>query len=317
MSIQDTEQSVAKLLKLSGERDTPSAARTAQARIAALESWQRMLEQNKKQVWRRKWLRVSFALAAGMACLLLLPYYLSAPVKTTAAHVVALEGKVSVAMGAEIHTGQQLVTDAGRVALSLGDSLSLRLDQHTTLRVDDVDHVTLLQGRVYVDSGGLSTNPSLTIATPAGDVQHLGTQFQVYVQGDITRVRVREGHVRLSSRNFIVQPIASGEELNIVGSQVTLQRGLPTYGSDWEWASIISPALDIENRPLAEFLAWMAREHGWQLRYTSESVQQRTHEIRLHGSIEQMNSTDIVERISLITGVPITSQEGVLLVGKQ
>lgn len=322
MNMRDPEQSIAQLLKLSGERHAPSAERAAQARKAVYESWQQMLEQNKKIIRRRRWLKASLALAACMAGLLVVSHHSLPPVTPTVARVVATEGDVSITTGADVHAGEQLVMNMGRVALTLGNSLSLRVDQHTKLRIDATDRVTLLRGRIYVDSGGLSTNATLMIMTPAGEVQHLGTQFQVYVQDDTTRVRVREGHVQLSSRRVNAQQvnaqqIASGEELQIVGSQVVLQRGLPTYGTDWEWASTIAPALDIENRPLAEFLTWMAREHGWQLRYANESVQQRTHEIRLHGSLEQMNSTDVVERISLITGVPIVSQEGVLLVGKQ
>ncbi len=314
MNPRESEQSVAKLLKLSGERDSPSAEGMAHARMAAQASWQRMLGQNKKILWHRSWLKISFAFAVGMACLLLISHNTTS-ITVVTAHVVDIEGDVSITPGAVIHAGQQLVTKNGRIALLLGDSLSLRLDQQTQLRIDDADHISLLQGRIYVDSGGLNARAALCIVTPAGEVRHVGTQFQVHVQGDTTQVRVREGHVQLSLHDTTAHYIAAGEELQVVGSQVVLRRGLPAYGADWEWAAAIVPALDIENRPLAEFLTWLAREHGWQLHYANDSLQQRTHEIRLHGSLERMNSNDLMEHISLITGVSIGSRDGILSVG--
>jgi ferric-dicitrate binding protein FerR (iron transport regulator) len=314
MNVHDPEQSVAKLLKLSGERGAPSAERMVQARIVARESWQRMLTQKNKAVWQRRWLKISLALVASVVGLLIISPRIASP-PATIARVIALEGEVSVTAGAEVHAGQQLVTENGRVALVLGDSLSLRLDQHTTLHINDAGRVTLLRGRVYVDSGGLNAHAELCIVTPAGEVKHLGTQFQVSVQDQTTQVRVREGHVQLSSHSTDAQYIAAGEEVQVVGSRTRLQHGLAGYGADWEWATMIAPAFDIENRPLPEFLAWMAREHGWQLHYANEALQRHAQEIRLHGSLERMSSNDVLERVSLITGVPITSRDGVISVG--
>jgi hypothetical protein len=93
------------------------------------------------------------------------------------------------------------------------------------------------------------------------------------------------------------------------------RRGLPAFGPDWEWSAGIAPPLEIENRPLAEFLAWMTREHGWQLRYGDDALQQRTHEIRLHGSLDRLDAVAMLERVSLVTGVPLREQDGVLWVG--
>ena len=78
---------------------------------------------------------------------------------------------------------------------------------------------------------------------------------------------------------------------------------------------MIAPALEIENRPLAEFVSWMAREHGWQVQYSDEALQHRTLDIRLHGSLDQMDSAAMLERVALVTGVPLTARDGVLWVG--
>lgn len=314
MTSHDSEQSLSKLLKFSGKRDVPSTERTEFARKAARDSWQRMLEKNNKpQIWRRHWLKFSIALAASLVCVLFIPFRTIPPV--IVAQVTAIEGDTPMVPGFKLSAGAQLTTDNSRIALTLGQSLSLRLDQHTKLRINDAGRVSLSEGRIYVDSGGLNSQVELCIVTPAGEVRHLGTQFQVSIQGDTTSVRVREGRVQLSSRDSHAQYISTAEELQVTGSHSMLQHGLSSYGVDWEWATAIAPILDIENRPLAEFLSWTAREHGWQLRYSSEALQQRTHEIRLHGSLTSMRSTEAMERISLITGVSIIAQDGALLVG--
>ena len=63
-----------------------------------------------------------------------------------------------------------------------------------------------------------------------------------------------------------------------------IESGLPSFGEEWEWAARMAPGFDIENRPLSEFLAWLVREHGWQLRFTDAQWQSRAQGIRLHGS---------------------------------
>jgi ferric-dicitrate binding protein FerR (iron transport regulator) len=216
----------------------------------------------------------------------------------------------------EVIAGTTLETTEGRVAFTLVDSLSLRMNRHTRLRFDSPAGVTLLAGDLYVDSGGVNTAGRLRIETPAGAVRHVGTQFQVFVTGANTRVRVREGRV-LFTPLAAGEPraVAAGDELRIADGRMELIRALPSYGADWEWTAAVAPPFDIESRPLAEFIAWAAREHGWQIRYASETVQQLTYEVRLHGALDQSNTEAMIERVSMITGIPLEAREGVLWVG--
>ena len=214
-----------------------------------------------------------------------------------------------------IHAGDTLLTNEGRVSLTFGDSLSLRIDRHTRVRFDGRDRVTLFAGTLYVDSGGINAVPALRIETPAGVVRHVGTQFQVQVAGPMTRVRVREGRVLLTPASGVTTDIAAGDELRVAGDDMHWRRGLPSFGAEWEWSAGIAPALDIENRPLAEFVTWMAREHGWQVRYGNEALQQRAFDIRLHGSLDRLDRDAMLERVALVTGVPLRANDGVLWVG--
>ncbi|HEU5134176.1 MAG TPA: FecR family protein [Steroidobacteraceae bacterium] len=317
---------IERLIKLAGGRDMPTPEGMERARLAAHESWSRML--SKPGLPRRSRLKtmLGFALAAGIAAVgVLLWTQRPAPaMPELVARIANLtgdallqgdRGEVIAHAALPIHTGATLTTRGGRVALTFGESLSLRIDRQTRLRFDSREQVTLLAGALYVDSGGINAVPALRIVTPAGAVRHVGTQFQVHVSGDVTVVRVREGRVLMSRASGAPADITAGDELRVSGGDLAWQRGLPSFGEDWEWSASVAPALDIENRPLAEFIAWVAREHGWQVRYGDETLQPRTLEIRLHGSLDQMESATMLERVSLVTGVPLHARDGVLWVG--
>jgi ferric-dicitrate binding protein FerR (iron transport regulator) len=327
MKLPESDRSIERLIKLAGERDMPSPEAMERARNEARQSFQHMLEQRPAAPSRRRVLAVRwFAVAATLAAVV--SYFsLQRPGQTPPARVAnfaTLQGELTLLessreipaqVGSPVHAGNTLTTRDGRVALTLGDALSLRVDRHTRLRFDGRERITLMDGSLYVDSGGVNTVPALRIDTPAGAVQHVGTQFQVTVAGDTTRVRVREGRVFLTRETGVATDIASGDELSIQGRDLQWRRGLASFGPEWEWSASIATPLDIENRPLSEFLAWITREHGWQLRHADATLQQRTYEIRLHGSLKQLDAAAMLERVSMVTGVPLSAHDGVLSVG--
>ena len=42
-------------------------------------------------------------------------------------------------------------------------------------------------------------------------------------------------------------------------------RSIDTTGASWAWVETLAPEVDIEDRPLEEFLDWVARETGRKL----------------------------------------------------
>jgi len=317
------EDSVERLVRLAGERDLPSPEATQRARAASEQAWRQMLARSAPRAARGRLLGLGLALAASLAAAWWFNRTATDSVMPLeVGRVIALQGNATslamdkewpVAVNEAVSTGNTLVT-RGRVALSLGGASSLRLDRNTRLRVDARDHVTLLAGSLYVDSGGLNASSSLRIATPAGEIGHIGTQFQVFVGDALTRVRVREGRVSVTS-DAGTQDLATGDALEVRGAERQVMRGLPAYGADWAWAASVAAALEIENRPLGEFLAWLAREQGWQLRYGSDALQEQAAQIRLHGALEGLDANGMIERVALITGVPLQMRDGVLWVG--
>ena len=322
----DPDRSIETLIRLAGEREMPSHEATTRARDAARESWRRMLADKPSRARPR----LPLALAAALM-LIVLGWYAwtqrePAPPPVLIARVVTVDGAARIARGrdlqlairaADLTTGAILQTGAGRAAVTIANALSLRLGYDTRLRFDGRDQVTLLQGSLYVDSGGLGIGPPLTIHTPAGEVRHIGTQFQIRVSGNATDIRVREGRVALQRGGVVARTIAAGDALEVRGSEERWQHGLPSFGAEWEWSASLAPPLAIEDRPLAEFLAWMAREHGWQLHFDDEALQRQAQGIHLHGSLEGLDADAMLERVALVTGVPLDLDEGVLWVGKR
>jgi ferric-dicitrate binding protein FerR (iron transport regulator) len=317
--------SIETLIRLAGGRELPTAEGMERARRAAAESWRRGLAQappRAVRTRRRVWL------ACAAAIVLVLTFHLvrreTAVQPVIVAHVSALEGVASLAdadaaravrLDSSVRAGDTL-SAWGRVAASIAGGLSLRLDRGARVTFSAADRVTLRAGTVYVDSGGLNAGPPLTIVTPAGEVTHVGTQFLVSVSADSTHVRVREGRVQFkASVGGAVSAIAAGDELDIRAGSSTLRHGAPAFGPAWDWQADVAPVLTVEDRPLAEFLAWLVRERGWQLRYADAALQQRAHEIRLHGSLAGLDTPAMLERVSLVTGLALDARDGVLSVG--
>jgi ferric-dicitrate binding protein FerR (iron transport regulator) len=315
------DSSIAQLVKLAGTRDMPSQSATERARTAAEAAWQRGLRQPSRPLrGRRLW--IPLALAASSVLFAVLVLNRPAPrAALVVASVVAVDadpsiqgGSAVLRAGARLHEGVTVSTGRGRAAFLLGDSLSLRVDRESQIAFVSGDRVRLAKGSVYVDSGGLNAASRLRIETPAGEVRHLGTQFLVSVEGAATRIRVREGRVELARPGAPAQDIAAGDGLDVEGARLQLLQGLASHGAGWEWVTSTAPAFDIENRPLSEFLAWVSREHGWQLAYRNEEIRVRAQDIRLHGTVSGLEVKAMLERIALITGVSLRVEAGVLQV---
>jgi hypothetical protein len=322
----DPSGQIESLLKIAGERDQPSAAGMARAREAARESWARSLAASAASSPSRSRRAWPFVLATAAGLLLAvfgLPWWRSAPPPVIVASVAHVEGDVRLAgtdqrlkPAATLRSGESLATGEGLVALSLGDTLSLRVGRDSRLRFETDGHVTLIEGAVYVDSGGLQRGTALRIETPVGEVRHVGTQFQVQVRGRLTRVQVREGRVVMTRKGSLPLDLAAGDLAETDGRDLRLERGMPSFGAEWEWAAMPGMVFDIENRPLSELLAWLAREHGWQLRHSDEVSPARVQEIRLHGSMQGLDAHAMIERASWVTGVTLSVRDGVLWVGE-
>ncbi len=153
----------------------------------------------------------------------------------------------------------------------------------------------------------------LEIWTPLGTARDIGTRFEVRVDDDTLRVRVRDGVVDVEN--------ASRSHRAEAGTEVRLEEGrverapLPTHGAVWDWTVAIAPAFALDGATLAHFLAWLERESGWQVTWASDDLARGAPEIDLFGpEIEHMSPDQALEAVMAITGLEAHREGNVVTV---
>jgi len=211
----------------------------------------------------------------------------------------------AIAGGALLRSGQDILARGGaRIALPIAGSL--RMAPGTDIEVLSDQLLKVVDGSLYVDiPPAFSATVRFAVQTPAGTFTHLGTQFQIAVQGDQTRVTVREGQVRWHS--------AAGDVVSAAGSQLLIDRQgvaksepVAVTGAGWNWAEALAAAFEIENQSLADFLRYIARETGRKVVYSSPDVERRAASTVLHGSIQEFTAVEALSAVMATTSLRFT-----------
>jgi ferric-dicitrate binding protein FerR (iron transport regulator) len=286
------DQEIARLLHLAGPRESAHPERVERVRSAVHARWRAEVRARRRR-WI-PWIAVPAAAAAGVAVFFLLAPRLRAPSPGAGASSLAVlerlrdpvtrGGGVGLKPGEEIEPGSEISTGAeGRAALRLASGASLRLDGGTTLRLVSGALLDLERGAVYIDSGE-ATDARVAVHTPSGTIRDVGTQFVVRLGEAGLVVAVREGSASLS-REGGVEEISAGTRLTAGPGGAISRAPVASYGPDWDWVMEIAPPFMVENRTLGEFLAWVSRETGRQVRFSDPGSAQERASIILHGSL--------------------------------
>ncbi len=227
-----------------------------------------------------------------------------------------LQGWKPAGAGLELKAGQSLETGSdGRAGLSLPGIASARLDHDTRVRLAAADRIVIERGTLYVDAGPRGQGSArFLVETPAGVVRHLGTQYEVRIDGAAVRLRVREGRVEWRSRAGAVVQGEAGEQLLIAASGDVERRPAPRYGETWEWLASTAPAIDIDGRPLAEFLAWAGRELGCEVVFATPALRQEASSIVVHGSVAGLAPRQALDAVLATTSVHGSLDQGIIFV---
>ena len=281
------------------------------------------------------WRRPAFALAASLAAVMITTWVVTtrtpvpAPVVATLSRISgAVESGAGtdwlpVSAGQTLIAGRELVTGPqGRAALNLQHGVTLRLDTDTRIALAGMDRILVKRGAVYLDAGA---SPSLAdpvrIDTVFGTTRHLGTQYEVRVTPPEMLVSVREGRVELTgaasaSQSTLARPIVAeaGEQL-VVQSTGAVTRGVIS-GQDahWNWISDVTPPFAIEQRRLTEFLVWVCRETGRELRFASPQVEQAAGQVILRGSITGLTPDAALTAVMATTSFDYSDENGRLTI---
>jgi ferric-dicitrate binding protein FerR (iron transport regulator) len=224
-----------------------------------------------------------------------------------------LRADLLLAAGSVLRAGQKLdVRGDSLIALEGGGNL--RVARASVIEVMTADGVRLHRGELYVDiPPGSRGSDRFLVVTPAGEFRHVGTQFAVAIVDGMTRLRVREGSVlwRASEGDSTVN---AGTEVVIDRNRTVTRRPIATAGRDWAWAESMAPDIEIENRPLQEFLEWFSRETGRKLVMTDESVRQQAAAIRMHGNVHGLSAMEALTAVMSATTLRFELPEGLIRV---
>ena len=215
---------------------------------------------------------------------------------------------------ARLHAGSELSTAGGsRLALAWVNGESVRVDQDSRLLLVSGTEISLLDGRIYVDSTADGANGvTLVIQTPSGPVRHIGTQYITAVSGGEVTISVREGEVSIGSGNDTWTAV-QGQRIRVTPDGHHSTTLIPTYGDDWQWTELVAPRFDTDGRSILEFLEWVGRETGRRIEFESIDAETMAAETRMHGNVdlEPLRAMELMLQTSdLVPSV----RDGVILV---
>lgn len=327
----DEDAGIERLLREVGRRDAPAPDVQADIRRAVHQEWRSIVERRTR---RKRWVGVAMAASLAVVGLsvALIFSQTSAPVvqpmvvasiakvhSDTHASVVQVSADGSlwrdVRAGEQLMSGAHLRTDATtRAALDFGNSLSMRIDSGSRLTLIAVDQVVLERGRVYVDAP-IAQHVPLTLQTRFGAIDHLGTQYQAQLTDDQLTVSVREGRVAIAAQSGSVQ-VAANERTAISANGEVERLAIAAHDPIWRWVLQVAPPFDIDNAALADFLTWVARETGRSLNYATPDVQRLSQQLRLRGSIENLNPDQALTAVLATTDFHLTADDSSIAVRK-
>lgn len=287
---------LAVLLRLA-EQDAPSATPAAarRARMAVEMEWRRTLRARRRR--RRVVLAGAFGALAAAAALTLwltapgLPFFglpdpREAPVAELVRGSLVQNGHVVDEAGASFARGSELRTATDEsAALLLADGRSIRLAPGTSLRLDGEARARLDSGALYVDSPPESAGRSLVVATPYGEARNLATQFELRVEDQALRLRVREGKVRLATPK---QDVIAGAGMEVAWTPGKVETSaVPVRGELWR-PYVELAHFDLEGATLDQFLVWVRRETGLRIEWSDPALELRSRGVVLHGTLGGM-----------------------------
>lgn len=301
----------------------PPLTDEAYARIhAAVEAEWRAIVRPRSRLTLRSW----GAIAASLVALILgAVVWLRPPVDAAVLGSVArvenggLEFRSALLLhrplgvGAVLRAGEMLIA-RGSTLVELKDGGTLRIARGAQFEAISADEMALHEGEVYVDMPpDLPRASTFVVRTPVGLIEHLGTQFDVATVDQETRIRVREGRVRLH-RGSEAETAVAGTELVVPKTGPASRHSISTHGGQWSWVEALVPEYAIEDRKLMDFLHWAARETGRQLNFGDDHARDVAERTRLHGSVRGLPPAAALEMVLATTSLRSDFEEDAIRV---
>lgn len=281
------------LLEKAAPRPVPPAEVENEIRAAVYAEWQAVTGTAR----RRRQVRgfaiaatVVLALAAAFSTLLtpgVVPIEVATIEKSQGSIVLEVDrtGQVPADNLMVLVAGQTLLTAKDSVAgLAWNNGGSLRVDQNSRIELVSDSEIFLHSGRVYFDSAMADPDAEFLIHTTHGTVSHVGTQYMTRTTPASLIVSVREGKVDVEG-TFHDQTAYEGQVVELTGSAPAIITNTTGTGRDWEWIEVVAPAVDLSGKSTFDFLMWVGRETGHEIRWASEDAERIARESQFVGEI--------------------------------
>jgi ferric-dicitrate binding protein FerR (iron transport regulator) len=268
---------IERLLTLAGPRDAVPADRLERMRAVVHDAWRAETRPVAKGLHTWTLMTIAAAAVVVLAVMRILPDA-----------TIVEPAQAPAAAATRITTGS-----AARQSRLLTGGGELRVDTSSVVTIATGGEVQIVQGAIYLDSKGATLPP---VITPAGRITDIGTRFEVRIVDGNTRVRVRDGKVQLAQAR-IVSEIAAAEELLAHADASTRRRRIDPFGADWAWVARAAPRFELEGKSLRSFLDWIAHEGAWTVAFASPELERTARLTVLHGSIENMSTTEALDAI--------------------
>ena len=318
--LRDDDDPVRSALELGLRRQPLDAAALARMRASvraefdALHGW---------RAGRRRWPMWAASIAAALAgiTVLMALYLFQGEEGPRLGRVVRIErGSLQTAtnflrrhdlgVGADVPS-QEAITSLGSSLIALESGGRLRVAPGTSLEGVSATEIVLRSGRVYLDFPQGAGR--FVLRTSAGTFEHIGTRFEAVVSDGETRIRVREGSVRVNTA-AAAQLVRGGTEVVISNGGAVTRRALQTYGPDWAWVESIAPDFEIENRELADFLTWVARETGRRVEFADDRAREVAGHTLMHGSVHGLAPLTALQQVLSTTSLRYEVHDDVIRV---
>ncbi len=302
------------LLEMSGGRPAVPGDRAERARHQLRSEWRQEVSKRR----RRRVLGGALAAAAALAAVALLatwnPGATVELARVVRSHSAQSDGAAKYSVGAGIHADSAVETAAGeQLALALVSGHEVRVDQRSTLRLAKRGRLYLERGAVYVVSGRHAADSAgaarVSIETPLGRIEEIGTRYEVRMSQQRLSVRVREGRVDVHAGETL--RLEAGQRVDIEGERV-VTGGIAPDDPAWAWSLPLAATFPIDGRPLAEFLGHAAGELGLELAYEDGTMAAEAETIDLSGSVEGMSLGDGLASVLATCGMSHRIEAGKL-----
>lgn len=297
---------ISELLRASGRRPVLDGQRKERMREAVEHEWRETVRQRRS---RQRWAGVAAAamIVLGFSLFWTLRETEGLVVVATTMRVtgpvsfhrkdvaapIALSGAIPLGVGDEISTDT-----GGRLLARIGETVLVRLDERSSVQIVSREALRLTRGALYVEvPEHHGASQPLQFLTAFGNVQHVGTRFEVRLANDALVVRVRDGIASFDGGSGVHRSVNGGQELLVNSASVQVRKGPSSSDEVWAWTQHISPPLTIEGRSLEETLTALAHEGGLEVVYADDSARTAARAAVLHGSIEGYTTREAIQTL--------------------